>query len=943
MTKAKNYPTRKYTSKKNNASKKKRIAKKVIPWIIVVLVGVIAFSFLFPEILKLLNIDPLTALAEFAESVSLALKGFFLTIFTNTAVLISIAGVVVLIVVVRFLPFYPIDDANSQTSKKLFISYFRKVGIIIVSSASKSNNNSALSYANRVHNAFLSCLSMKKRERMLGILSHSTGVSLFFPIAVSGFFRKKVEEKLEREIVFVSNSVLTHYDCKVKSLNGEQARSMIKTLDEMEARSRIEFSRELVTKFNLTDQMYNVFLRNEIKDACFIIRTEKRRKDAQQVSFDLLLLAEDKKTENYILDASGLAKKKRKILSTTKSFSKLLFSPVKNKNPVEIEAVSSLVHVPHHYRGGALPVKSKDVSSELSNFVQDKETIIVGRLVDDEDVGREIALNVKDLLLNVEVYGAIGRGKTRTVSSIVGQLLDKGISTLVFDIKGEYARTYSDHPRVEIFTIGKPRALTVNLFETEDEDDLHNTLMIIKEMLSSANQEFTSAMANLFESALLLTHKSPKRNLQVFVENIYKVTKQLQSTTNVTYLQQTIDAVLNRLNYIFNPISFNILSVARTTLDLSVLDRGKSIILDLSQLQVKGGRPTDIFLLSNLILKMLYKHASSKEMTQTLRYMVVLEEAINIIPNFYHTESSASLITAENNFLLGRSLGIGHITISQLWSSVSNIVHGNSATKFIFRSSEKTDVIANTLNLDEEEARKIQSLPTQHCYLFAENSDSAIRIRTLDLENTPISYAEYQSKMLKRYGRSDFPLMWPNFLDMRSAIYQQTNQKKSKISRYTPIKYVEYPQENLDYYLEKEEAEIEAIQKPKYDIDQDALDLITSAGLLPENIICERLCPIAGDKKTCLKQNMAAKVINSTIINECSTEAITVLLNDERELNSIVSAISIKKNLEYNEHLVFCTVKTLVLDLVSDNLLTPTEALLVLQRFSPRIQNEVRS
>jgi hypothetical protein len=198
--------------------------------------------------------------------------------------------------------------------------------------------------------------------------------------------------------------------------------------------------------------------------------------------------------------------------------------------------------------------------------------------------------------------------------------------------------------------------------------------------------------------------------------------------------------------------------------------------------------------------------------------------------------------------------------------------------------------------------------------------------------------------MLKRYGRSDFPLMWPNFLDMRSAIYQQTSQNKpSRSSRINPTKSVEYPQENLDYYLEKEEAEVEAIQKPKYDIDQDTLDLITSAGLLPENVICERLCPVAGDKKVCLKQNMAAKVIKSTIVNECSTEEIAILLNDERELQSIVSAISIKKNLEYNEHLVFCTVKTLVLDYVSDNLLTPNEAYVILQRFSPIIQNEVQS
>ncbi|MHA1200480.1 MAG: ATP-binding protein, partial [Candidatus Heimdallarchaeaceae archaeon] len=500
---------------------------------------------------------------------------------------------------------------------------------------------------------------MRKRERMLAVYKHNTGVSLFFPVAAKGWLKGKVEEKLERDIVFVSNSIETHYDCRIKTLTGEQARSMIKTLNQMKAKSKIEFSRELVTKFNLTDQMYNILLRNEIKDACFIIRTEKRRKDAKQVNLDLLLLAEDKKTESFILNASGLGKKKRKIIPTNKSFNKLMFSSVRSKHSVEIDEIATLVHVPHTYRGGSLPARSKDITSELSNFVQDKDSIIVGRAVDEEDIGSEIALNVKDLLLNVEIFGQIGRGKTKTVSSIVGQLFDKKISTLVFDIKGEYAKIFSDNPNVEIFTIGRPRPLCINLFETIDEDDIHNTLLIIEEMLVSSNQEFTPAMKNLFETALFLTHKSPKRNLQVFVENIFKVSKQLQAHSNITYLQQTIDAVLNRLNFIFNPINFEILGATRTTLDLSLLEGGKSIILDLSQFQKRAARPSDIFLVCNLILKMLYRHASSKEMTNQLRYMVILEEAINIIPNFYHSESSASLITAENNFLLGRSLGIG--------------------------------------------------------------------------------------------------------------------------------------------------------------------------------------------------------------------------------------------------------------------------------------------
>ena len=97
--------------------------------------------------------------------------------------------------------------------------YYRKIGIIIVSSATNDSTNvsSVNSYANRVHQAFISCLSMKKRERMLAVYKHNTGVSLFFPVATKGWLKNKVEEKLERDIVFVSNSIETHYDCRIKT------------------------------------------------------------------------------------------------------------------------------------------------------------------------------------------------------------------------------------------------------------------------------------------------------------------------------------------------------------------------------------------------------------------------------------------------------------------------------------------------------------------------------------------------------------------------------------------------------------------------------------------------------------------------------------------------------------------------------------------------------
>jgi len=930
-----------YSSSKQKQSKTRRVIKTILPWISVTIVGFVFFIFLFPELLKLIPSNFMVSLAVFAENLALVLKNFFITLFTNIAFISTISTVLLVLIAIRFLPFYNIDSVEFFTQKKLFLPFYRKIGVVIVSSSTGNGNNNfnRSSYANKIHEAFIRGLSLRAKDRMLAIYKHSTGVSIFFPVISKGWLKKRIGERLDREIIFISNSIENHYDSRIRILNGDQTKTLVQALNQMKVKNGIESSSELITQANLTDQMYSIFVKKEMKDACFIIKTDKRRKESKKIVFDLLLLSEDKATDSFVLNASGLSKKKRKTINPNKSFLSLVFSTIRKKESVLIDDIASLVHVPMTYRGGSLPISTKQ-DGLATSILSGEDVIVVGRAVDENDMGKEISLNVKDLLLNVEILGSIGRGKTKLVSSIVGQLLEKKINTLVFDIKGEYARTFTEDPRVEIYTIGKPHPLCINIFETVDEDDIHNTLLIIEEMLVSSNQEFTPAMKNLFESALFLTHKAPKRNLQVFVENIFKVSRQLQAHSNITYLQQTIDAVLNRLNFIFNPINFEILGAMRTTIDLSLLEQGKSIILDLSQFQRRAARPSDIFLVCNLILKMLYRKASAREMTNKLRYVVVLEEAINIIPNFYHSESSASLITSENNFLLGRSQGIGHITITQMWQSVSNIVHANSATKFVFRSSDRTDLIAKALNLEEDEITKIQSLPTQHCYLFFEGSDSAIQIRTLDLPTNPTSYAEYQTKMLKKYGRSVFPLLFNNFIDMRTSIYQQSTTHFSGKNKKTISKKQDLSQNKLDNFLIEEETNIDSSKKIV--IEKDTLDFISSAGLLPENLICEQLCFQEDNKKDCLKYNMGAKVVKSTIINECSTEEISILLTDAGQLHSLISAISIKRNLEFDEYLVFCTVKILVVDFISENILTPNEAYAILTKFSPRIKETIK-
>ena len=126
-----------------------------------------------------------------------------------------------------------------------------------------------------------------------------------------------------------------------------------------------------------------------------------------------------------------------------------------------------------------------------------RDKIIIGKKFEENDTKQDVSINVDNLLLNMETYVMIGRGKTRLVSSIVEQLLDKKVSSIIFDIKGEYARTFVEDPRIEIFTIGKPRPLYINLFEVLNDVEVRNTLLIIEEMMMSF------ALLNIYSYRLL--------------------------------------------------------------------------------------------------------------------------------------------------------------------------------------------------------------------------------------------------------------------------------------------------------------------------------------------------------------------------------------------------------------------------------------------------------
>ncbi|NPD87384.1 MAG: ATP-binding protein [Asgard group archaeon] len=860
--------------------------KSIISYIVTLIVGLTAFFFLFPELISKIFPSFSLASSSFITKLRDALSTPLLR------VILSIGLIILLILVLwNYSPYVITSNKEVFCQRKVFFPFFCKVSSILLVSQVESDNTNRQYYAFKIHESFSQSLAFNISHIQMAISNFESIVSIYFILTLKGFVRKNLVKRIQKNLLFLSNSLNTYYDSSSEILTFEQTRLLFQNLKEMKIKNQLDISSTEEIDLDVPELLYKTISNENLSNITLLLDVKREKKKSTNFFLQLHSLSNDKQTLEYFTSATGFTKKHR-------------ISRVKKRLTILSEKLKNYLHLPFDYQGSVfvLQPRRKKTSQHQQSVLLGYE--YKGILTD------EIFIDVGELLYNVEIYGMIGRGKTRLVSSMIDQLISFETPCLIFDIKGEYAATFVDDPNVEIYTIGEPHPLCINLFDTKDEDDVRSTLLIIEEMMVTSNQEFSASMKNLFETALFLTHTAVERTLETYVEKLITLAKE---TRHIASIQHTLDAVLNRLNFIFNPISFEILGVKENNLDFELLEKGKSIILDLSQFQKRAARPSDIYLVCNLILKMFYRYVNSKNNAdQGLQYVVVLEEAVNIIPQFYNTPSSATLITAENNFLLGRSLGIGHITVSQLWTSVSNIVHGNSSTKIVFRSGQGVEKIADALNLQEEQHKRIQQLPIRNCFVWIDGQDQAIEMTTADFTLNPLNYTLYIQILKRKYPSFVYPKLYNSFIDMRTTLYanlsKQTNQnkkRKSNINKKSQNKEIKGKSPTAEKTSTKPSTEV--FSKEKQEEKDD---------------ICDTFCSSNRNKEACISSKKNAQLISSIILKRYSSFEIeqAILGNSHTTIEDLLNKVILEKKLENTEQVLFCSQRELTNHLMSKDL-----------------------
>ncbi len=308
------------------------------------------------------------------------------------------------------------------------------------------------------------------------------------------------------------------------------------------------------------------------------------------------------------------------------------------------------------------PPKSKDPSDNFPTPEPDAiggDGPLLGMVYSNGKKIAPLALYLKDLQRHVSIFGSTGSGKSTTAISLALRLFSMGVSVLILDWHGEHAEIVRAAGG-KVYTPGSvDNGLTINPMYCPKMSDLDFQIEFVTDIFSQIFQ-FTPPQAYMFREALRSSYKV------IATPTISDLIKELSLLPiRSSWDHETRMALMRRLK-MFTEGKCGMATDGKDTFFREEIFRGL-VAIDLSNLKDVNSR--SIF--SNFILKTVYDRAVSNHSNESLRHVLIIEEAQNIIPP---RRSESPRTVGERIIGELRKFGEGIIVVTQFPSSVSQEV-----------------------------------------------------------------------------------------------------------------------------------------------------------------------------------------------------------------------------------------------------------------------------
>lgn len=412
-----------------------------------------------------------------------------------------------------------------------------------------------------------------------------------------------------------------------------------------------------------------------------------------------------------------------------------------------------------------LPVRDHAVfdthaETAFSGDAGDRGRIVLGEVLGREGV--EVDIPASELARHALVVGITGSGKTTAVWSLLDQLsrLGPAVPFLVIEpAKHEYRSLPLKEP-LRVYTMGDESTapLRLNPFEVPD-GILVQTHIDHLNALFRASFALYPPMPYVLERCLYEIYTDRGWDL---ASNKVLDTGNAPGVARFPTLRdlgRKVEEVSGRLGY-GAEVTMNVRAALLTRIDTLRMG-AKGMMLDTEQAFDAGeflSRPTIVELervgndeekafLMGLLLTRVFEHRQAQGSTafggEALHHVTVVEEAHRLLRNRVPSADPESADPAAHaveqfaNMLAEvRSLGEGIVVAEQIPAKLAPDVVKNTSLKIVFRLVAEDDKrsVGSSINLDDDQARVLTSLPRGEALVFREGMDGPIRVHAPGME-----------------------------------------------------------------------------------------------------------------------------------------------------------------------------------------------------------------
>lgn len=397
------------------------------------------------------------------------------------------------------------------------------------------------------------------------------------------------------------------------------------------------------------------------------------------------------------------------------------------------------------------------------------DALVIGQVTDrGRAMGYDYHIAPSHLTRHTLIAGITGSGKTNTMLYLLNQAKQQGIPFLVIEpAKTEYRKQLHSElgGDLEIFTLGDETVapFRINPFHVIRGVPIQTH---IDHLTAVFNASFVmyAPMPHVLERCIHEVYEDRGWDL---VNNTNERGIHSQAYPTLTDLYRKVDPVVNSLGY--DPkITMDVKAALKTRIN-SLRIGGKGLMLDTRSsipMSILLQRPTILELdrigdddekafLIGLLLTLLYEYrvAEGIQTTEKLQHLTIVEEAHRLLKHVPLTANAdvantrgKAVETFCNMLAEVRAYGEGFIVIEQIPTKLAADVIKNTGLKIVHRLASDDDrrAIGATMNLDENQHRRLASLSAGQAAVFGPYDDGAL------LVGVPFSKSKSASPAINR-------------------------------------------------------------------------------------------------------------------------------------------------------------------------------------------------